>query len=72
LTSWHDGEVLAVHNVANRSARARLRLPNPGERGRWHHLLAPKGRRAPAIESRDVALELAPYEYHWFGRRGRL
>jgi maltose alpha-D-glucosyltransferase/alpha-amylase len=72
VTSWHDGHVLAVHNVASRPARARFRLPFPGEGGRWYHLLAPKGRRPPAIESRDVALELAPYEYHWFGRRGRL
>ena len=82
LVTWDGGTALAVHNFADRPARAALRLPadvqarqragnGKGPGGPWRHLfgIATSGGTPPVPENGRLNLELPPYGYHWFGRR---
>jgi len=70
--SWMAGDVVAVHNLAGRPVRADVAMPRPADGAPWQHLLGPASRKdKPAVEDGRLAIELGPYEYHWFGRRER-
>jgi maltose alpha-D-glucosyltransferase/alpha-amylase len=66
---WESGQILAIHNLSGRTVKARLRLPREKERGRWHHLIGRNRGRAAMPEGGEFAVDLGPYEYHWFGHR---
>jgi maltose alpha-D-glucosyltransferase / alpha-amylase len=66
---WESGQILAIHNLSGRSVKASIKLPREKERGRWHHLVGPSRGRAAMPEGDVFAVDLGPYEYHWFGHR---
>ncbi len=72
IATWDDSSGLAVHNFADRTARATVRLPKDAVEGRWRHIFGPRDAGVPEIRDGQVTLELPPYGYQWFGRRARV
>ena len=72
---WREGEVIAVHNLAGRPAKARLRL-DPPPSGPVLELLADRGGRSAGGQRRDELVDLTheialePYGYRWYRRGG--
>jgi len=66
---WQSGQALAIHNLAGRGAKLDIKIPDSGERGRWHHVLGTARRPPPTIDGRQLTVDLRPYEYHWLGHR---
>ena len=69
LANWDGSSALAVHNFADAPARFSLQLPKTERQGRWRHIFGRGEGEPPAIENGRLRAELAPYGYHWFGRR---
>jgi maltose alpha-D-glucosyltransferase/alpha-amylase len=56
--------VVAVHNLADASVRARLALPHAG---RWRRVWADAGAASPdVVDGEALELDLAPYGYAWW------
>jgi trehalose synthase len=72
ILSWAGGDVVAIHNLAERPARARLTLPEGLGDLPWRHLLG-SGRRedAPKVEDGVIDESLPGFAWHWYGRRER-
>ena len=67
---WEGGDVVAIHNLADRAVDVRVAMPRPANGPRWVHLVGPgRTSRGPEIVDGELAFALEPYGYHWFGRR---
>jgi maltose alpha-D-glucosyltransferase/alpha-amylase len=66
---WQSGQTLTIHNLAAHRVKVEIRVPDSGNRGRWHHIFGASQRRAPKIDDRVLRIELQAHEYHWFGHR---
>ena len=69
LATWDGSSVLAVHNFGEVPARFTVQLPKAERNGRWGHIFGHEGGEQPEIKNGRLSAELAPYGYHWFGRR---
>ncbi|MDQ2674100.1 MAG: DUF3459 domain-containing protein, partial [Chloroflexota bacterium] len=69
--TWDGSSVLSVHNFGDAPARATVRLPKDASgSGRWRLIFGPGDGDAPSITGDRLSLELPPYGYLWYGRRG--
>lgn len=61
-----NGQVVALHNFADRDATARLRLPEVGAGGRLTDLLDASHTGLTLSDEAELRVDLPPFGYRWF------
>ncbi len=69
VATWDGASVLAVHNFSDQPAKATVRIPEEATGGTWQHIFGRGDELPRGIEDDTFSCELAPYGYHWFGRK---
>ncbi len=69
VATWDGASVLAVHNFSDAPAKLTVQIPPDARGERWRHIFGAGDEEAPEISGDRLTCEMAPYGYHWYGRK---